>query len=112
MYYVTIIKNGVDVFRRKPFKQYEDAMSALGEYYKTPWGKSTLTFVTETLNGQFARTYTELNRWEDIDPKDARYTQAVKDSNAFVYDGSYFFLIESEIGMQEADAFFADDDDE
>ena len=108
MYYLTVVKNGSDIFVRRPFKDYCDAIAACTSYYKPKTKRSVLKFTTETINGQFARSYTELNRPEQIERNDKiakqRYAIAAKYTNAFEYADSYFFLIESEIGISDADS--------
>jgi hypothetical protein len=112
IYYLTIEKNSKELYLRKPFKDYSSALEECAKFYVPKAGRSLLAFTTETINGKFARTYAELNRPEHIDLKDTvskiRYEAAVKQANAFEYTDSYFFLIESEVGVKDAD----EDEDE
>lgn len=121
MYYITVIRNGIDVVVRKPYSDYADAVAAFNDYYKKRFGNATLTFQTEVLNGSFARSYAELNHIEDIKAEkdqitsqlyQMRYEEAAKTENSFDYDGRYFFLIESEVGIRDAEAWNSDDEDE
>jgi hypothetical protein len=96
-YYLTIAKNGVELCRRKEYDDYYLAMDACAKYYSPKIRRSILSFTAETVNGHFARSYAAINLPEHIeDPLDdkikkLRYETAVKNSNKFEYDGSYFF---------------------
>ena len=113
-YYLTIERGREPLVTRKPFDDYAAALAACYESYEARSPRSVLTFTTEVINGQFARTFTELNRPESIDPSGGigrlRYSAAAKCSNAFEYDDSLFFLIESDIGIADTDAYEDDDD--
>lgn len=105
MYYVTVDKNGSQVARRIAFDDYAEAVNYLATYYKPKFGRCTLSFTTEVINGHFARSYSELADPDIVDRSDeVRYVRAVKMSNAFDYAGSFFFLIESEVGIRDADS--------
>jgi len=108
MYYLTVIKDSVEVVRRQPFDDYAAAIGGIGRYYRprVPGSRSTLPLVTEVVNGVFARSFGSLTRPESItDPAhDVRYHDAAQQSVAFEYDGSYTFLIESDAGIQDTDA--------
>ncbi len=112
-YFLTVEKRGVELVRRQPFDDYGDAIDFIGRYYKPRSQRSVLNFTTEAINGEFARSYVSLNRPDDLAKDDIgferRYENAVKYSNAFDYDDSYFFMIESEIGIADCDE--EDDDD-
>jgi len=114
-YYLTVEKGGKSLLRREAFDDYGSAVAACYDYYEARSPRSVLTFTTEAINGQFARSFTELNLPESIEPNDEigrmRYSAAAKYSNAFDYDDSYFFMIESEIGIADYDAYEEDDDD-
>lgn len=106
MYYLTIEKNGEEVCVRLPYTDYSEAIMACADYYKPLAKRSVLSFVTETINGKFARSYAELNRPEAISTDDeigkSRYAVAAKLTNSFDYEGSLFFLIESSVGIEDA----------
>jgi hypothetical protein len=106
MYYLTIEKNGNELCVRKPFDDYGTAIAACAVYYTPKTKRSVLTFTTETINGQFARSYVVLNHPERINRGDEigrqLYAAAVANMYAFEYTDSYLFLIESEIGVEDA----------
>jgi hypothetical protein len=114
MYYLTVDKDGKELVRRMGFEDYSEALRYLTNFY-TPRNNDirvVLSFTTEVINGEFARSYVELSDPNAIEPSDeTRYVRAVKFSNAFKYEGSYFFLIESELGVQDADCEDEDDDE-
>ena len=116
-YYLTVYKGEEEMIRRILFEDYNDALLALLDYYKPKYDTSVLPFTTDVIKGQFARSSVELNLPEDIEEiknefDQQRYNRAAKNSNSFEYDASYYFLIESEIGIKDTDAFFADDDED
>lgn len=103
MYYLTIEKDGSDIVRRKEFSDYYDAVHCCAQYYSAKSKRSVLSLTTEVINGEFARSYVELAIPESIDVgEQARRLRATKYSNAFEYDGSYFFLIETEVGIRDS----------
>jgi hypothetical protein len=107
MYYLTVDENDNEICSRKPFDDYGEALEACAQFFKPKSNRSVLSFTTETINGKFARSYTELKRPEHISAEDEigkqRYAAAAKSSNSFEYDCSYFFLIESELGIKDCD---------
>jgi hypothetical protein len=104
MYYLTVEQNGVEVVRRKVFDDYGTAVKFISKYFEPKSRRSVLSFTTEAINGEFARSYVEMADPTTIDHHDqTRYLRSVKFSNAFSYEGSYFFLIESDVGIQDAD---------
>ncbi|WP_162130825.1 hypothetical protein [Variovorax sp. CF313] len=107
MYYLTVEKNGVRVIDRKSFEDYSTAIKACGEFYQSKTGRSNLEFNTDVVNGEFFRSYAELNRPEDIslenEMEKIRYSVAAKHSNRFEYEASLFFLIESDSGVAESE---------
>lgn len=104
MYYVTVDKNGEELVRRKEFDDYAVAMQYLATYYEPRLGRGVLPFTTEVINGEFARSYVELADPETVgSSNEARRLRSIKFSNAFNYDGTYFFLVESDVGIQDAD---------
>ena len=104
-YFVTVGKNGDQIVDRKPFDDYGEAVASLNLYYQPKAGRCVLKLSTEVVNGVFARSFGGLNIPEDIEATDEstqrKYSAAAKQSNAFDYDASYFFLIESEFGISE-----------
>ena len=104
-YFVTVEKNGDTVVDREPFDDYEEAVLSLSQFYESRFGRCVLSLTTEVVNGKFARSFAELNLPESIEVVDQiskqRYSIAAKYSNAFRYDASYLFLIESEVGLLE-----------
>lgn len=115
-YFLTVEKAGEELFSRKPFNDYSEALEACSSFCIPRSPRAVLTFVTETVNGNFARSYAEINRPEDIDPNDeiqrARYAAAARLSNAFDYTDSYFFLVESDFGIEDINLIKALDSDE
>lgn len=109
MYYLTVVKNGEEVCVRAPYTDYSDAILACADYYSPKNKRSVLTFTTEALNGRFARSYAEMNRPEEISTEDEigkhRYAAAAKCTNAFEFKDSLLFLIETEIGVLDADSW-------
>ena len=106
MYFLTVRRDGRDEVFRKPFEDYSDALEFLMAYYRPRSSRSVLTFSTEVINGAFARSYLSLNLPEGVvDGPGARerYALAVKHQNAYEYSSSYFFLIESQVGIDDAD---------
>ena len=112
MYYLTVIKGiekNDELFSRKEFHDFGEALEFCSKFYSpcTTSNRNVLTFTTETIDGKFARAYTELNRPEDIDVDEtygeSRYSIAAKYSNRFHYDESFFFLIESCLGIEYCD---------
>lgn len=110
-YYLTVIKDSIDIFRRQPFDDYAEAIRAMTPYYRPrfPGSCATLSLVTEVVNDIFARSYGALVDPERItDPThDPRYHNAAKQSVTFIYDGSYNFLIESDFGIKNSDDYFS-----
>lgn len=108
LYFVTVEEDGKEIVRRKMFDDYFAAVSSLACYYRPTSTRSVLEFATEVINGEFARSYVTLMLPEALDRSDSffhtRYSIAAKQSNAFHYEHTYFFLIESERGKNEADA--------
>ena len=115
MYYLTVTRDDKDVLRRHPFADYSEAVAGASQFYKPKAGRSTLTFSTEVINGLFARSYATLERPEALDENkpffEARYHHAVKHDNAFSFDASYFFLIESDFGVSDAEAMREEGDE-
>ena len=115
-YFLTVEKRGEELIRRQPFDDYGDAINFVGQYFTPRSQRSVLNFTTEAINGKFARSYVSLNRPGDLAKNDVgferRYEIAVKYSNAFDYDDSYFFMIESEVGIADCDDYDEDDDDD
>ncbi len=105
MYYLTVKKNDIELFHRKPFDDYIKAMDFCANYFDSNYSSSVLKFTTEMIGGKFAKTYAELNLPAHIDPQgkigEMRYHNAIKQSSSFKYDASYFFLIESEWGIED-----------
>ena len=110
VYYLTVQRDGVDVVRRQEFADYADAVAFTSRYYqvKPSIGRAVLKFYTEAINGQFARSYAALTRVEDVSENHPYATEArnaaTKQENAFVYDASYLFLIESDLGRADQKA--------
>ncbi|MEM9543344.1 MAG: hypothetical protein AAGA60_28115 [Cyanobacteria bacterium P01_E01_bin.42] len=105
MYFLTVYKNKKEIIRHMEFNDYSEAVRYCNKFYKLKSTISILTFTTEIINGEFARSFTELNRPEDIDLNETygkeRYHHAAKHVNSFDYDASFFFLIESEVGIND-----------
>ena len=111
MYYLTVKKNGEYVIRRREFADYSAAIAFTAQFYRPKAPRSVLQFTTEVINGAFARSFAALNRPEDLDPSGPYYTEkrhtAAKQSNAFAYDASYLFVIDSDVGIRDAEAMQA-----
>jgi hypothetical protein len=112
MYYLTVEHDGSEIIRRKQFGDYSDAVNYLSRYFKAITRRSVLSLTTEVINGVFARSYGSMNDPMTIDRSEQeRYSRAVRYRNAFENEGSYFFLIESEAGIQDVHHFESDDDE-
>ena len=74
MYYMTVVRDGVDVVRRQEFADYAEAVAFTSRYYrvKPPIRRAVLKFYTEAINGQFACSYAPLTREQDIGTDRAR----------------------------------------
>lgn len=108
MYYLTVLKgkDKDEVVASKSFDDFGNAMDACAEFYSPKTPRAVLSFTTEAINGKFARAYTELNQLGDIDAESAdgseRHHYAAKHSKTHEYENSFFFLIESELGIKDA----------
>ena len=111
MYYLTITKDGMDVVRRMVFDDYAAAVGYTARFYEPKAVRSVLSFTTEVINGQFARSFATLNRPETLDPAGPfykeKYHRAAQQSNAFAFDASYLFVIESDVGVRDTEAMQA-----
>ncbi len=106
MYYLTVSRgDGSDLIRRQPFNDFAAAVAYTATFYRPKYGRCVLNFTTEVINGQFARSYAFLTDPESVDAKDPRkrslYELAAKQANAFEYNGTYRFLIESDVGIED-----------
>lgn len=112
-YYVTVDEDGKEIVRRESFDDFYVAMGFFSRYYRPRSKRSVLGFTTEVINGEFFRAYVTLWIPESLDQADSHFHQrdaiATKQSNAFEYSHTYFFLVESELGAKEAD--MPDDED-
>ena len=106
-YHLTVHADGAPLVTREPFDDYARAIGFVSRYYRPRSGRSVLTFDTEVIDGKFARAYKALNVPEALDRTDpdfaALYHIAAKNSNAFDYDRSYRFLVESDFGIDQAE---------
>jgi len=113
MYYLTIYADNDLVEERVAYQDYAEAIAACGNFYEPRFARSVLTFSSEVIGKTFMRSYAQLNRLEDlgedVDRSSPQALRAVKHGNAFVYSRSYRFLIESELGAQEADQMREED---
>ena len=108
MYYLTIKKNGEVIVSKQAFDDYAAAIAHASQFYHARSIRSVLKFTSEAINGEFARSYATLTQPEDIN-KDSpfykeRYHAAVKNVNAFSFEGSYLFVIQGEIGIRDGKA--------
>lgn len=111
MYYLTVKKNGAIIVEKQLFADYAAAVARTAQFYTPRAARSVLLFTTEVINGEFARSYATLTKPEDV-PKDSphfkeRHHAAVHQANSFDFDGSSFFVIQSEIGLRDAEAMRA-----
>jgi hypothetical protein len=108
MYYLSVERSGKEIIRRMGFQDYAEAVNFTAQFYAPKAPRAVLSFVTEVVNGEFARSFAVLTRPDEVAEGEAwfieRRNAAVKQANAFEYDASYQFLIESELGVQDADA--------
>ena len=112
-YYLTIHKNGEEIIRREPFGDFCLAVAFTSRFYRPRSRRSVLAFTTEVINGEHARSYAELARPEAVELEEPyheeRYIRAVKLSNAFDFENSYFFLIETDHGIDELESYMSDE---
>ncbi len=110
MYYLTIRSRTKGICRRKPFNDFSEAVADCANHYKSKAPGAVLTFTSDIIQGKFARAYAELNlsrhleNYED-DIGELRYRNAVKTENSFLYEDSYFFLIETKFGITNTEEF-------
>ncbi|HEX8912811.1 MAG TPA: hypothetical protein VF796_10665 [Humisphaera sp.] len=111
LYFVTVIRDGTDVFRREPYADYAAAVAALSRFYspRVPGSRATLKMTTEVISGVFARSYALLESPDRV-PRDSPHDDnrlhiARRSELHFKFDGSYQFLIESAAGIRDADAW-------
>lgn len=113
MYFLTIRAGNEILKDRAEFADYADALAACGEYYEPRFAGSTLNFTSVVIGKRFLRSHAQLVRMEDLSgnvPLDSpQAIAAAKHSNAFSFDRSYAFLIESEEGAREADRIARED---
>ena len=106
-YFVTVESNVEVLVKRMACIDFHEALSIFSRYYRAKSKRSVLQFSTEVINGQFARAYAELVVPSQISVNDEssklRYEIAAKHSNAFEYDQSYFFLVESRVGIEDSE---------
>ena len=106
MYYLTVKKGGKELLVRKEFADYSAAIAYTGQFYQATTKRSIIAFTTEVINGELARSYATLTRPESVSSHEPyfqeRYHVAVKQDNSFEYDDSFFFLIETERGIEDA----------
>jgi hypothetical protein len=106
-YHVTVLADGAPLAVRETFDDYARAIGFVSRYYRPTSGRSVLTFDTEVIEGRFARAHVALNRPEALDERDPEFARlypvAAVHSNAFAYDRSYRFLVESDFGIAESE---------
>lgn len=113
-YFLTIRSKTKTICRRKPFSDFSLAIEACADHYEPKAPGSVLQFNTDIVQGKFARAYAELNLSEHLENYqdqigELRYRNAVKTENSFKYNDSYFFLIESDFGIQDTENFNDDE---
>lgn len=105
MYFVTVVKDNIEIVRRENFNDFSEALDSLSRFYKSRTQRSVLEFSTEVINGRFVRSYAELLIPSDVSIDntkwEARRLLAIKQSVAFEYSSNFVFLIEGEIAIQE-----------
>jgi hypothetical protein len=108
MYYLTVKKNGEVIVSKQAFHDYAEAVAFTSQFYRPRSIRSVLRFASEAINGEFVRSYATLIKPENIEKDSPHYRErfhaAVKKVNAFDFDGSYLFVIQSEVGMSDAEA--------
>lgn len=116
MYFLTIAAKNSSICERVPYSDFGEAILACGNYYQPRFPGSVLDFTSEVVGKKFARAYAQLTLLEDLPPDTPRDSpqgiKALKQGNAFIFEKSYTFLIESEAGVKEADRFRAEDNEE
>ena len=108
-YYLTINHNGVELLRRMQFDDFGAAIAHTSKFYRTriPGTNAILEFTTEALNGKLARAFAGLTSPDDVKGEENEWGHALaaKQSCAFEFDGSYIFVIETDLGIKDSDDF-------
>lgn len=116
MYFLTIRADESVLCDRVPYPDYSDAIEACGEYYEPKARGAVMNFTSEVVGKKFVRAYAQLVRLEDLSPDvqraSPRSIMVTKQNNAFTFSRSYTFLIESELGVQEAERLKREDEAE
>lgn len=113
MYFLTVLEDQRVVVLKRPYADFADAVAACGDYYEPRAVGAVLEFNVEVTSKIFRRATAQLTRPEDVSQEHANSPvawRAAKQSNAFQFDSSYSFLVESEAGIEQAAQWQREDD--
>ncbi len=96
-YYLSVKKNGKYIVRRRPFDDYALAMKGCTEFFNIIKSPARIEFVSEVVDGRFARSYAQLN--DERGPGDT----VLEQKEYLEYEGKILFLIESGFGKEKTD---------
>lgn len=111
MYFLSVFQDQREIVVRRPFSDFAEAIAACGEYYEPRAVGAVLEFSVEVTGKIFRRAIAQLTRPEDVPSEQANSPvgwRAAKQSNAFRFDFSYTFLVESDAGIEQAEEWLRD----
>jgi len=112
MYFLSVFQNQREIARRRPFSDFAEAIAACGEYYEPRAAGAVLQFSVQVTGKIFRRATAQLTRPEDVPAEQANSPvawRAAKQSNAFRFEYSYAFLVESDAGIEQAEQWLRDE---
>jgi len=113
MYFLSVFQDKREIVARRPFADFADAVAACGDYYEPRTLGAVLEFNVQVTGKIFRRATAQLARPEDVPFEYADSPvawRAAKQSNAFRFDHSYHFLVESEAGIEQTEQWQRDDE--
>lgn len=114
-YFLSVFEGERDIVHRRPFEDFSEAVAACSDYYEPRAAGAVLEFTVQVIGKVVRRATAQLTRPDDVRPEHANSPvswRAAKDSNAFNFGHSYVFLIETELGMEQAEQWKRDDESE
>jgi len=115
MYFLSVFQGQREIVVRRPFADFADAIAACGDYYEPRALGAVLEFNVQVSGKIFRRATAQLTRPEDVAPEKSNSPvawRAAKQSNAFRFDHSYRFLVESDAGIEQAERWQRDDEED
>jgi hypothetical protein len=113
MYFLSVFQDQREIVMRRPFSDFAEAIAACGDYYEPRAAGASLQFSVEVTGKIFRRATAQLTRPEDVPSEQANSPmawRAAKQSNAFRFDYSYHFLVESDAGIEQAEQWLCDEE--